>query len=256
MAYVTGVVTKTYSVIVEREESMAEEQANVAELQQEEVVQPKEEASQAEATELTSRVSETPPPSDKDYNFKRLREEKERIDQELAETRKRLREFEQLDPDNIDDSDLAEGRHVKSLQRRVESQAKELKKFQDSYHQQMMTSQIETFRSKNPDFDQVVTKENIEKLKTTEPEVFASITVGEDLYAKSVSAYKTLKALGIADPYKDQKDQVQVNQSRPLSAQAVKGQGALSDANAFAKGLTPELKKQLQHEMVEAIKAR
>jgi hypothetical protein len=41
-----------------------------------------------------------------------------------------------------------------------------------------------------------------------------------------------------------------------MSVQAVKGQGALHEANVFAQGLTPDLKKQLQKEMVEAAKAR
>ena len=40
------------------------------------------------------------------------------------------------------------------------------------------------------------------------------------------------------------KEQVQSNHKKPMSAQAIKGSGALHEANVFANGLTPELKKQ------------
>ena len=53
-----------------------------------------------------------------------------------------------------------------------------------------------------------------------------------------------------------QKDHVQSNHNKPVSAQAIKGSGALHEANIFAGGLTPELKKQLQKEMAEAAKSR
>ena len=72
-------------------------------------------------------------------------------------------------------------------------------------------------------------------------------------------AYKTLKGLGYVPENNNlmkQKDQVQSNHKKPLSAQAIKGSGALHEANVFANGLTPDLKKKLQKEMAEAAKAR
>ena len=70
--------------------------------------------------------------------------------------------------------------------------------------------------------------------------------------------YKTLKSLGYNsqnEEFMKEKEQVHTNHKKPLSAQAIKGSGALHEANMFAGGLTPELKKKLQQEMVQAAKA-
>jgi hypothetical protein len=200
--------------------------------------------------------------SDKEINFSKLREAKEQLERENRELRQYnqrhaiYKESQPKEDDElgIDDDDIVEGKVIK----RLYNELKTLKNFKSVYEQKEMASIPSRLQSKFSDFDQVVTQENIDKLKHAEPELYASITSGSDLYAKGVSAYKTLKALGIVkdDPYVSQKEKVQANQSRPLSTQAIKGQGVLSDANVFANGLTPDLKKQLQQEMEQAVKAR
>lgn len=238
------------------------DQENVAEeIQQEEVVQPQEEQvaqdSQSPEVAMQTEKSEI---SDKEKNFIRLRETKEQLERENRELRKYFEsqskpqpKVEQPEEDDfgVDDDDLVEGKVVKKLY-------SEIKNLRKTYEQEKLATIPDRLRSKYSDFDQVVSVENIEKLKQTEPELYASITSGNDLYAKGVSAYKTLKAMGIVkeDPYVSQKEQVHKNQTRPVSTQAIKGQGALADANIFAKGLTPELRKQLQQEMSQAVKAR
>jgi len=230
---------------------MATKTPDVAEeTPQEEIVQPQAEQPQEEVQSQATQVS---PPEDqevknKEFNFKKLREEKERLEAELREYRAKQEASEK--EDELGEEDLVEGRHLKKLEQLI--LRKELE------------AVPEKLRGKFEDFDQVVTKENLEKLKETEPELFFSIQSGDGtsadgLYAKGVAAYKTLKGLGY-DPTNQnlmkQKDQVQSNHKKPLSAQAIKGSGALHEANVFANGLTPELKKQLQKEMAEAVKAR
>lgn len=241
---------------------MAEDTANVAEeIQQEAHVQPQEqEAQQSQSPEVESQTEEKR--LSKDENFLRMRETKEQLERENRELRQVVERHanQQASPQEededigVDDYDLVEGKVVKRLYNEI----KELKKFKSSYDQEKVASIPERLKTKFADFEQVVTQENVEKLKQAEPELYASITAGEDLYAKGVSAYKTLKALGIVkeDHYKNQKEQVAQNHGKPVSTQAIRGQGALSEANIFAKGLTPELKKQLQQEMKEAAKAR
>lgn len=239
---------------------MTEEQENVAaEIQQEEVVSPQDSLpAESHDSEETSEAQEK---SDKEQNFSRLRESKEQLERENKELREVVmrglkQESSSAPPKEeddlgIDDEDIVEGRLVKKLY-------KKLREVESRYERDKLATIPDRLRGKFSDFDQVVTQENVEKLKLAEPELYASITSGNDLYAKGVSAYKTLRAMGIAkdDPYVAQKEHVQQNHLRPMSAQAVKGQGALSEANIFAKGLTPELKKQLQQEMQEAAKAR
>lgn len=233
---------------------MAEETQNVAEeIQHEETVQPQEQvAPESHSPEPAPTAQEI---SDKEINFQKLREKAERLERENEDLRRSYLEAtpqpQEEDDLPIDDDDIPDGRLVKKLYKEIAS----LKK---TYVSDKAATIPERLINKFSDFEAVVSKENIEKLKQTEPEIYSSITSGSDLYAKGVSAYKTLKALGIAkeDPYKEQKSQVQQNQSRPVSTQAIKGQGALAEANIFAKGLTPELRKQLNQEMAEAVKAR
>ena len=235
---------------------MAEEESNVAvEIQQQEVVPSQDAVSPA--AESPGELEESETLSDKDKNFARLRETKEQLERENRELRSSIQRQEkppaEVEEDDlgIDDDDIVEGKVVRKLY-------KELRNLKSSYEREKIASIPDRLRSKFVDFEQVVTQENVEKLKHSEPELYASVTTGSDLYTKGVSAYKTLKALGIAktDLYTSQKEQAQSNHLKPLSAQAIKGQGALSEANIFAKGLTSELKAQLQKEMKEAAKAR
>ena len=233
---------------------MSEETPNVAEeISQEETVQPQEEQSSPSQDES---APEVPTMSDKEMNFARLRKSKEQLEskvQELEADIQGMKAPQKEEPPEedfgIEDEDLAEGKHLKKLYR-------ELNTLKKAYEQDKIAIVPDRLKTKFADFDEVVSRENVEKLKQDEPELYSMITAGSDLYAKGVSAYKTLKNLGYANEnYTEQKEQISNNQKRPVSAQAIKGQGALSDSNIFAKGLTPELKKQLLKEMVEAAKA-
>lgn len=232
---------------------MATNTENVAEeIQNEEVVQ-----SQNENLSHSHETQEPPSQSnddDKEYNFRQLREGKKQLEEEVNRLRDEIRAISQKQTPSseesfeIGDDDIVEGRHVKKLYSRLENLIK----------QKEAASIPDRLSNRFSDFNQVVTKENIEKLKTLEPEIYTSITSGEDLFSKGVSAYKTLKALGIYKESQDfsaEKEQVRNNSKKPMSVQAVKGQGALHEANVFANGLTPDLKKQLHKEMVEASKA-
>lgn len=219
-------------------------------------------AAEAPAEEIVStpETPETQTQSDKEYNFNQLRKSKELLENrvgELEDYLKRIDVTQQQAPRapnaqqefELGDDDLAEGKHLKKVYQ-------ELQTLRNQITDEKNAAIPERLKTKFEDFDEVVSKKNIEKLKQREPELYASITSGTDLYRTGVSAYKALKGLGIVeDNFTNQKDQVQSNHNRPLSTQAIKGHGALSEKNVFAGGLTPELKKQLQKEMVEAAKA-
>ena len=236
---------------------MATQAENVPEeVQGEEVVPPQhEQNAQSPTTQETSQNGAEE--SSKEYNFKQLREVNKQLEERLRKSEEMLETItsknslssESEDDFEIGEEDLVEGKHLKKALSKIETLMK----------QKEMEAIPERLKRKFEDFDEVVTKENLDKLKKTEPELFQTIRSGNDLYAKGVSAYKTLKSLGYAEDHQElmkQKDLVHANHKKPLSAQAIKGQGAIHDANIFANGLTPELKKQLQKEMVEAAKAR
>lgn len=212
-------------------------------------------ATEAQAQEIVAptETQEVPTQSDKEYNFNQMRKSQEQLQnriEELVDQNKKLTETSPqavpapapLEDLEIGDEDLVEGKHLNKMYQEINSLRNELIP--------------ERLRTKFSDFDEVVTKKNIEKLKLNEPELFASVTSGTDLYRTAVCAYKTIKGLGIVgENFSSQKDQIQNNHNRPVSTQAIKGQGALSEKNVFAGGLTDELKKQLQQEMSEAVKA-
>ncbi len=232
---------------------MATQADNVAEeIPQEEVVTPQEEqvAQSQETQEESPKETEE---SSKEFNFRQLRETNKQLDQKLEKATEIIDAFNNSQrqasapapEEELGSEDLAEGRHLKKLEEKIEKLM--LKK--------EMEAVPDKLKAKFSDFNQVVTKENLEKLKETEPELYSTIRSGPDFFATGVAAYKTLKSLGYAQDQVSmtkQKDHVQANHNKPLSAQAIKGQGALHEANAFANGLTPELKTQLQKEMAEA----
>ena len=235
------------------------ENVTTEEIQEQAVVQAPE--TQITETVEPTQTQDTPSESDKEYNFNQLRKSKEQLENRVGELEGHLKNMMETSqqavpapaPQNdfeIGDDDLAEGRHLKKMYQKINN-------LQTQAAADRLAAIPGQLTSKFSDFTEVVTKENIEQLKQTEPELHASITGGPDLYINGIAAYKALKSLGIAkDNFSTQKDHVQTNHNRPLSTQAIKGHGALSEKNVFAGGLTAELKKQLQKEMSEAVKAR
>ena len=158
---------------------------------------------------------------------------------------------------SIGDDDLAEGKHIHSLKRKV-------KRLEDALTQTKQiseTNQIEArIKSHYGDFDSVVTKENLDALAAEEPEVHATIVATQDLYSKAVSAYKIIKKLGIhQEQFNEEKEMAKKNVAKPRPLTSIspqQGDSPLSKANAFANGLTDDLKKQLYKEMIDSRKNR
>lgn len=229
-----------------------EEVENVnEEIQQEEVVQPPEETP-IEENDNHQDSSQ----SDKEYNFAQLRKSKEQLQRKVEELEENLSRLTQTpvkeedeDDFGIEDEDLAEGRHVKKMY-------KELRQLQKQLKEEKLASIPDRLKARFNDFGDVVSAKTLKQLQKTEPELYQSINSGADPYAAGVSAYRAIKALNLHESFDEQKAVVKGNHSKPMSTQAIKGQGALSDSNIFAKGLTPELKKQLNQEMIDAAKAR
>lgn len=198
-------------------------------------------------------------------NFANLREKANRAERERDEALRVVREMEarQKQPEPIDEeillgeNDLAEGKHLGKLQKQIKNLSQELKK----YKQEATLSSVETkIRTNYPDFDNVVSRQNLESLKNLYPEIAQTIYSAQDEYSKAASAYTLIKKLGIdtQESYEMDKKRVQDNAAKPkpiASLGSATGQpGALAHANAFAGGLTKDLQAQLLKEMMEARK--
>lgn len=204
------------------------------------------------------------PEYDPQASFRALREKSERAERERDEAIRRLQQYEaqkqaaaapEEDYDiNLGDDDIAEGKHLSKVSRKIQKLEAEL----NQYKQQTNMSQTETrLKSQYPDFDKIVSTDNVEKLKLQYPEIASTLMSSQDPYAMAVSAYTMIKRLGISqtDEFIAEKAIAQKNAAKPRPLASVspqQGDSPLSRANAFANGLTDELKEQLRKEMVQA----
>ena len=182
-------------------------------------------------------------------NFRNLRQQKEQAEKERDEALRAL-QAKSVAPAseenfNLASDDLVEGKHLKAQQKKLQE-----------LEGQVMEAKL---RAQYKDFDTVVSKENIDKLKEKYPQVAKTIGQSGDLYGKAVSAYTTIKEFGIhvEDTHQEDRERAQANSAKPRPLASVspqQGDSPLSHANAFANGLTNDLKTQLRKEMEEARK--
>lgn len=245
------------------EQPQEQEQVNQPEVEQPE--QPQENVEQNQESQQEQENS-------KDYNFKALREKADQAQREKEELERRVQEMEhyyqyhqqqQQQPQqpqqeeedlSVSDDDFVSGkvfnRHLKKLEQQIKTQ-----------QQQTEAERIEQrLKNKYPDFDNVVNRKNVEKLKKDHPSVAAVLRDAKDLESQGDSAYLFIKQFGIAgDNYQQDKQKAQGNANKPRSVNSISpqsGDSPMSNANAFENGLTPELKEKLWKQMQEAIKNR
>ena len=243
---------------------MIEEQ--VVEQVQEEVVEEAPQQTiqaQADARAVESSI-EAELKSVKDENWRLLRQSKDKLQRELDEARELLAQRQaaikpqeeeiDLSEFGIKEDDLAEGRHLLSIKKELAA----LKKAREEDSKRMAMSTAE-MRIKNdfPDFEKVVSYENQKKLREIDPDVADAILATGDVYKAHAMAYKMIKLLNIHrdTSYDADKLKAQQNLAKPKSLSSIapqKSESPLSHANAFANGLTPELKDQLVKEMFAA----
>lgn len=194
--------------------------------------------------------------NDAEENFYRLRKRNEELEYEREQLRQQLAQAQKQKAAedlnlSLNDDDLAEGRHLSKVAQKVKQLEEQLQQTA-AINQQLLIEQ--RIKSKHKDFDEIVTKENLEKLRDEDPEIFNMILSAQDPYAQGVTAYKMIKKLGIVPDTTEPLQRIVQNVAKPKSANSVAGQQsstALSKAAAFGD-LTPELAKMLVKEMNEA----
>lgn len=198
-------------------------------------------------------------------NFAELREQRERAERERDELARRLQQLEQEKKQEEEknpfdfggsDEDLAEIKHLKMLAKKQQELERQMQQYQQQSTQQTAEARL---KSQFNDLEKVVTDENIRRLQQEDPDLAQSLQYNPDPYTKYAAAYKAIKRMGIyqEDTYgpERQKAQYNANKPRPLaSVSPQKGNSPLSRANAFANGLTSDLREKLIKEMQEARK--
>lgn len=242
----------------------------------EQVVVP-EETEEATNTETTEEVAEEvvqkPSAQSKDDNMRILRERSERAERERDELMRYLQEMQknahtpqttkQIEKlqDNLDElqfnpDDLAEGKHLNKLSQQIKRLEEKLEQSEKKSYQTTTEMRI---KRDYPDFEKVASYENLKQLKELDPDLAEAILSTPDPYKQHALAYKMVKNLGIykEDTFKGDRDRAIKNTTKPRPLTSIspqQGDSPLSNANAFANGLTEDLKKQLYKEMLQSMK--
>lgn len=227
-----------------------------------EVAQPQEaEQEQDVRQEETAKVAQDRVMDDQERNWREARrkmQELERKSEEQAETIRRLQKqpsnpVEEDELAKLADDDIITAKQARSLAQKMARQVAE-----ETVRQREAATVDERLKNRFSDYDEVVTKDNIELLKQQDPELAQSLyAMQHDPYAQAVAAYKMLKKTGIGDMAKNQPQKAKAieNSKKPVSVQSVTKSSAIGNVHNFENGLTPELRKQLQKEMADSIKA-
>ena len=234
--------------------------------------QPAEQSEEQVIEEVSEQLAAAPEPEvpthaarSPQQSWRDLRVAKEQAEAERDEAMRILRQIElqkhspqpaakeeediRLGPD-----ELAEGKHLSQVDRKIKKLEEQLWQYQQKTTE--MTAEA-TLRSKYPDFEKIVSNENIKQLKQDYPSIAETLSSNPNVYSKAEAAYQMIKKLGIhvEDVFQNERAQVQKNLAKPkpiASLSPQQGDSPMSKANAFANGLTPELQKQLLKEMSEA----
>jgi len=198
---------------------------------------------QAEHSQSTSESSMNA----QEKNWRQMREQmdelkrnNQRMEAELNKSRQPVVQEEEL---SVADDDLSTVGITKKL---IHKEAKKIAS--EMIQRKEMEDSEKWARVKYADYDSVVTNDNLQRLVQTAPELARMLMANPE----PVGAYKLLKSLNIDA---SESAQLKENQQKPRTVGSVGHASALSQANAFAKGLTPELKSQLWKEMQESMKA-
>ncbi len=192
------------------------------------------EATQSSQTE--AQAAEAKRRNDAEYNWAEMRDEQRRLkreNQELKEGFAKLTQpkvVEQEEDYGFKDEDLVEGKHLKNL-------VKEIKSLKNEIKQKDASTVEDRIKFKYPDFSEIVTKENIELLKETEPVLVESLLALSDPYKQHEAAYKMLKRMAPVQKEPSQtleKKKALENAQKPVSVQSISKTSAMADANVFA----------------------
>jgi len=208
--------------------------------------------------------------SQKESNMRILRERAEAAERRMAElenmvkmnmSQQQTTKIQLADEDDdfdLSDDTYIEGKHLKKYVRSLKNELKNTKKqFEDFNQQQALTHAEMRLKSQFNDFEQIVSKENLERLSQQKPALYRTIFANTDVYDKGYTAYELIKHSGIlADQYQDIDKKVEENKFKPRSAANASPQSGdtpLARVGDYDRRiLTDERKDQLRRQVEEA----
>jgi hypothetical protein len=231
---------------------------------------PEAQAIPEQEAESTRTKQESEQESDRAHNFRAIREKAKQAERERDEALKIVRElqartdqattpkemYEENDTFGINPDDLVEGKHLSKVAKEMKALREQLKGYQQ---QSNLTATEARLKAQFPDFDKVLSPDNIETFRYAYPELASTIDSTPDIYTKAVSAYTMIKKFGVHQEAgsSTEKEISKKNLAKPRPMASVapqQGDSPISRANAFANGLTKDLQAQMWKEINDARK--
>jgi len=217
-------------------------------------------AESQESTESQEQSQETPEQrrqrNDAEYNWAEMRRHMREKEREIAELKdqfsslhKKAQPQEEDEFAKLADDDILSVAQAKRLATKFARQAAE-----QVIKERDASTVDERLQHKYPDFMSTVTKENIELLKETKPQLAKSLLkFADDPFQQSELAYEYIKTFVPQrdEPMNKDKKKALENAKKPVSVQSVGKTSAIGQVHQFENGLTPELKAQMWKEMQE-----
>ena len=203
-------------------------------------------------------------------SFRQLREkaeyyqrELERVNKEREEEKKQLARVKFQSPEEEEEEDIAispddlvEGKHLARYDKKIKKLQQEVRQGHKRATEIAVRSRI---KSDMPDFDKIVNEETLYVLQSQYPDLAASINSNPDIYSAAKAAHDAIIKLGLNEGVSSEQESINknVNKPRPMASIAPQqGDSPLTRANAFANGLTDEIKHQLYEEMKKCANSR
>lgn len=189
--------------------------------------------------------------SERDYNFKMMRDRAEAAEQRAAEIEALYKRAPALPTTHEDDSDLVEKRYVRRLERELEEARQQREDDKAKLSERLL-------RQSYSDFDDVVTTENIQKLARRKPAIYRSIQSNTDMFDKGETAYDAIKAFVKEEKRAEVNTRLEANEAKPKSASSMApqppptGLANIHNYQVDADGrrrLSPERVKELQKQL-------
>lgn len=210
--------------------------------------------------------------SEKEQNLRILRERAEAAERKSQELERliqmnmsqqqatKLQVADDEDDFDISDDTYIEGKHLKKYVKNLKKELKDTKREIREAAERTASTQAEfRLKSEYSDFEQVVTKENLEKLQQLKPSLYRSLVANPDIYDRGCTAYDMIKYSPLFDKqeYHELDRKMEDNRVKPRSAgsnaAAQTGETPLARVGDYDRRvLTEERKAQLRRQVEEA----
>jgi hypothetical protein len=205
--------------------------------------------------------------SEKEANLRILRERAEAAERRAWELEQRMnqnqpaqqnKEDEDDDEWDLSDDSFVEGKDLKKYVKKLKKTVKDTHKSLEEFRQRSALEQAELrLKSQFPDFESVVTEENIRKLQQADPVEYRSIMNSGDIYDRGYLAYKRLRDIGVSHhAYEETDERLSSNKNKPRSASNASPQASETPLTRVGdydrRVLTEERKAQLRRQVEEA----